>query len=118
MQALAQVVWQLIAVLERIGTRLVPIHRTMSASSKASTDATALRRLPSKVQAELKHEQAQTYGHPSALLKTTLQLDPELATMSVTKFVRSYGPRRFGRTRRHSSRLTAMPTEYRSARPT
>jgi len=116
--ALTQVVWQLSAVLERIGTRLEPILRTMSASSNASTDATAWRRLPSKVQAELKHEQAQTYRHLSALLKTTLELDPELATMSVTKFVRSYGPRRFGRTRRHSSPLAAMPTEYRSARPT
>jgi hypothetical protein len=92
MQALAQVVWQLTAVLERIGTRLEPILRTMSATSNAATDATAWRRLPSKVQAELKHEQAQTYGHLSALLKTTLALDPELATMSVAKFVRSYGP--------------------------
>jgi hypothetical protein len=92
MQALAQVVRQLSAVLERIGTRLEPILRTMSASNNAATDATAWRRLPSKVQAELKHEQAQTYGHLSALLKTTLQLDTELATMSVAKFVRSYGP--------------------------
>jgi hypothetical protein len=90
--ALAQVVWQLSAVVERIETRLEPILRTMSASSNASTDAAAWRRLPSEVQAELKHEQAQTYGHLSALLKTTLELDPELATMSVTKFVRSFGP--------------------------
>jgi hypothetical protein len=71
--ALAQVVWQFSAVVERIDTRLEQI-------------------LPFEVQAALKHEQAQTYGHLSALLKTTLQLDPELATMSVTKFVRSYGP--------------------------
>jgi hypothetical protein len=71
---------------------LEPILRTMSASSNAATDATALRRLPSEVQAELKQQEAQAYGDLGALLKTTLQLDRELATMSVAKFVLSYGP--------------------------
>jgi hypothetical protein len=87
-----QVAWQFSAVVERIGSRLESIRRTMSASSNAATDATAGRGLPSEVQAEVKQQEAQMYAHLSALLKTTLALDPELATMSVAKFVRSYGP--------------------------